>query len=70
MANRVERTIPLAEKLLLSAQEVAVLTGLHPDDVYRLGADGTLPTLKINRRTKFPTAGIIRWIEENTNEAA
>lgn len=58
-------SIPTAEKLLLTAGEVAALTGLHPDVVYKWGKAGTFPTLRVNRRVRFPRRAIEAWIERN-----
>lgn len=58
--------VPLGEKLLLSAIEVAGLTGLHPDVVYKWGSNGTFPVLRSGSRVRFPRRAIEAWIERNS----
>jgi excisionase family DNA binding protein len=55
--------IPPGDKLLLTAQEVSALTGLHVDVVYRWGKSGRLPSLRLGRTVRFPRVAIERWIE-------
>jgi excisionase family DNA binding protein len=63
-------TVAISEKLLLTAAEVAALTGLHQDVVYRLGAGGIFPTLRMGRRVRFPRRAIEAWIEANSSRGA
>jgi excisionase family DNA binding protein len=58
-------TVAISEKLLLTAAEVAGLTGLHQDVVYRWGKSGRFPTLRVNRTVRFPRRAIEAWIERN-----
>lgn len=59
-------SVPIHQKLLLTASEVTLLTGIPTDEVYRLGAAGMLPRVKIGTRTRFPIRAIQEWIEDQT----
>ncbi len=58
------------QKLLLTAQEASEVLGIHPDEVYRMGAAGLIPSVKIGKRRRFPLAALNRWIDDNTSGGA
>ncbi len=64
--------IPLTDKLLLTAHEVHLLTGLHEDVVYRMGKGkpAIFATVRIGRTVRFVTRSILDWIDHNMSEVA
>ena len=48
--------------LLYRATEVASLTGLSKQMIYQLAAEGRIPSLRIGRSVRFPSAELETWI--------
>ena len=53
-----------AERITMSADEVASVLGLSLSFVYDAAARGGLPSKKLGRRRLFIRAHIERWLEE------
>lgn len=49
---------------LLSAVQVAVRLGMHPDQVYYHVRLGRIPCVRIGRSVRFVESQIERWLEE------
>jgi excisionase family DNA binding protein len=56
----------MAENRLLKVMEVLPLIGLSRSKVYEMTRTGELPTVRIGRSVRVPTAGLMAWIERNT----
>ena len=52
------------EQVLLKAEQAAALLGLGRSQVYRMAADGLLPTVRLGRAVRIPAAALRVWIEE------
>jgi excisionase family DNA binding protein len=53
--------------LLLRGPEVADALGISRALAYRWMQAGILPTVRVSRSVRVPHAGLLRWIEHNTN---
>lgn len=51
------------EKLLLRPRECVELTGLGRSFVYELIRRGEIPSVRIHRAVRVPTAQLLAWIE-------
>ncbi|MBL8171712.1 MAG: helix-turn-helix domain-containing protein [Acidobacteria bacterium] len=47
---------------LLTAEEVASLTGLEVHAVYRYAREGILPSIRIGTKVRFPESALQRWV--------
>ncbi len=47
----------------LTPEEVAAMTGLHPESVRRLCRQGRLPAAKVGRKWRFSPEVLERWVE-------
>lgn len=56
----------LGSRLLLRVREASELCGMPASTGYALVASGEWPTVRNGRAIRIPTAGLLRWIEENT----
>lgn len=56
----------LDKPLLLTAKQVSELTNMSLSSVYRSAEEGILPVVKWGRATRFPRAGLLKWIQSNT----
>jgi excisionase family DNA binding protein len=65
-STHAERT----KALLLRATEVAEALGISRALAYRWMQTGILPTVRVSRAVRVPYAGLMRWIERNTNSPA
>ena len=57
------------EILLLRALEVARALGLGRSKAYELMASGELPVVRIGRSVRVPADGLLRWIEEKSENS-
>ena len=52
-------------KALLTPREVAELTHLKIDTVYRLARRGQLPFLRLGNRLRFRRSAFLRWLKHS-----
>ena len=52
------------EKLLKASDVAVLLGGCHIQTVYKLAAQGVLPSLKINSWRRFRAADVEQWLEK------
>jgi len=50
--------------------EVAELTGLNVNSIYKGARNGTIPALRVGKRWIFPKAAIDRWLENAGRESS
>jgi excisionase family DNA binding protein len=53
-----------SEKLLLRVAEAAELLGVSRAKAYQMAASGAIPTVRLGRATRVPTAALRRWVDE------
>jgi excisionase family DNA binding protein len=53
---------------LLTAEEVASLTGLEVHAVYRYAREGILPSIRIGTKVRFPESALQRWVNAQLPE--
>lgn len=59
----------LSSRLLLRTDEVATSLGVSPATVRRMIADGTLPSVVINRGSRrVPVEALIAWVRAQSGE--
>ena len=58
------------EQVLLKAEQAAALLGLGRSQVYRMAADGLLPTVRLGRAVRIPAAALRAWVEQRTHAGA
>ena len=58
--NKIEGLQPL-----YNANQVAVLLGIHKDEVYRMASASELPSLKIKNRRRFPRRWIAKFLADS-----
>jgi excisionase family DNA binding protein len=52
--------------LLMTAEEVAIATGMSRSKVYLMMSNGTLPSLKIGKNRRVAVSALHKWIESQT----
>ncbi len=52
------------EQLLLRASEAAQMLGIGRSTVYELAAKGSIPSVRIGARLRFPRDRLLKWIEQ------
>ena len=52
------------EQLLLRASEAAQMLGIGRSTVYELAAKGSIPSVRIGVRRRFPRDRLLKWIEQ------
>jgi len=64
-----EIAIPNEGRLLLRGTEVAEALGCSRALAYRLMSSGGLPVVRVGSKSiRVPRAGLLRWIEERTEQ--
>jgi len=58
----------IEQQRLLRALEVAAILGLSRSKVFQLIASNDIPSVRIGRAVRVPSAGLRRWIEEQTEK--
>jgi excisionase family DNA binding protein len=58
-----------AERIFLSAREVAVRLDRTPARVYQLISAGVLPATRVAGRVRIPIAAFDEWVEAHTERA-
>ncbi len=56
-------------RISISPQELAQITGLGLQTIYRWTYERRIPYVKVGRRTLFMVDRIIKWLEERSIEA-
>jgi excisionase family DNA binding protein len=60
-----EEEVPMEEqRLLLKADEAAVMLAVSRACVYAMIRSGALPVVKLGRAVRVPTRELARWVEE------
>lgn len=54
-------------KLLLSPDETCEVLGVRWSTLFRLLESGALPSIKIGRRRRIPTAGLLKWVQRQVD---
>jgi len=52
---------------LIDSREVARLLGIGRTKTFQLMASGELPTIRLGRCVRVPTAALVAWIESKTH---
>lgn len=55
------------EQVLLKVEQAAAQLGLGRSQVYRMVADGLLPTVRMGRAVRIPAAALRAWVEQHTS---
>lgn len=58
------RNAVAADRLVLTANEVAALLRVHPTTVRAMVAAGSLPAIRAGRLLRFSRVAIERWLDE------
>lgn len=53
----------LRQRPTVTAAEAAAVLGLAPVTVYRMAADGRLPSVRVGRTVRVPTAHLLELLE-------
>ena len=56
------------EQLLLRASEAAQMLGIGRSTVYELAAKGSIPSVCIGARLRFPRDRLLKWIQQPTRQ--
>jgi len=55
---------------VMSVQQLGQFLGVHANGVYELVHQQSFPSIQIGRKFVIPKAGLVKWLEEQTENKA